>query len=212
MLLGPPQRERKVWRRLPDRPCWATFLWYSFWLTIEWVVVYGGANWIAGLHSYRVRLNLDFERQIPFMPESAVVYLSLFPMLWISPFVLRSPKRLRPFAVALAWLIALSGLGFLLLPSKQVGSLPKVTGVNGAVIRFADLINLTYNYLPSLHVGMAVVCAYAYSRRSPQKLAVFFWLWAAAIALSTLLTYQHYVADVITGAALGLLVATMLAT
>jgi membrane-associated phospholipid phosphatase len=36
----------------------------------------------------------------------------------------------------------------------------------------------------------------------------FYWLWAAAIAVSTLFTHQHYVADVVTGGALGLLVAS----
>jgi membrane-associated phospholipid phosphatase len=64
-------------------------------------------------------------------------------------------------------------------------------------------MNLDYNLFPSLHVGMATLSATFYSKWSKRPAALFFWLWAAAFAASTLLTRQHYIADVLGGALLG---------
>jgi membrane-associated phospholipid phosphatase len=176
-------------------------------LTLEWIVVYGGANWIAGMHRYRISLETVVDQHIPFVALASFVYLSLFPLLWLAPFRLRSPEQLRRLAVGLGWLIFLSGVGFLILPCQAASALPKVNGWGSEAFRLADQINLTHNYLPSLHVGMAVVCAHAYGHRAAQTTAAAFWLWATAIALSTLVTHQHFLVDVATGGILGAVVA-----
>jgi membrane-associated phospholipid phosphatase len=170
-------------------------------------VVYGGTNWITGLHNYRIQLETSVDRQIPFSPAMAIVYLSLFPMLWLSPFILQTPMRVKSFAQALALLIAISGIGFLLLPTEPIHVSEVPNGVAGEVFRFADWINLTHNSFPSLHVGMAVLCASRYSQSAPSVAAVLIWLWAMSIAISTLFTHQHNLADVVAGSALGLIAA-----
>ena len=190
-----------------DAGHWRVYLLCSLWLTIEWIVVYGGANWITGLHDYRVDLHTALDSQIPFVPAAAIIYLSLFPLLWSSALVLHTPQQIRSFARAIAILFALSGLGFLIVPARQLYEVPSGPSTNGLAFQLADWINLTYNSIPSLHVGMAVVCAYFYSRLTPQMAAVGWWAWAMAIALSTLLTHQHYIVDVATGGALGFIVA-----
>jgi membrane-associated phospholipid phosphatase len=195
--------------QMPSRPLLWHFVRETAWVTCLWFVVYGGANWLTRLHDYRVRLWTEVDLAIPFVPAAAMVYLSLFPMLWISPIVLRSRGELHSFAKALTWLIMVSGIGFLLLPGDKAFPEQTPDGFVGELFTFADRMNMSFNYLPSLHVGMAVVCAYAYSRTVSRSLVAIFWLWAAAIALSTLLTHQHYVADVASGGVLGLLVATI---
>lgn len=194
--------------KMPDRALLIAFLRESAWVTCIWLVVYGGASWITSLHQYRVRLWTDRELTIPLVPAAAVVYLSLFPLLWLAPWVLHTREQLRSFAKSLAWLIVLSGVGFLLLPSDRAYPPPVLTGFFGAIYAVADRLNLNFNYLPSLHVGMATVCAYTYGRAAPATSLVF-WLWAAAIAVSTLLMHEHYLIDVATGAALGYLVVTI---
>jgi membrane-associated phospholipid phosphatase len=189
----------------PNRAVWRTFVQCSAWLTLEWVIVYGGANWIAGLHSYRVPLETAMDRQIPFVPQASFIYLSLFPMLWLAPFRLQTPGELRRFAAALGWLIAIAGIGFLVLPSQAVRSTPSVAGISGPIFQFADWINLSFNYLPSLHVGMAVVCARAYASLTSPMLTTGFSLWAAAIIVSTLLTHQHFIVDIVVGVACGMI-------
>lgn len=192
--------------RWPTPTLWSVFLARGALLVLLWIVVYGGADFLAVQHAYRVRLHFDFELQIPLWPQFAAVYLSLFPMLWLSPFVLHEEDQLRQFATSLGWLIAISGIGFVLMPSIPAYDPPVVTGRSQAVFGLADYLNLDFNMLPSLHVGMAVLCAATYSRGTGRTAMVCFWTWAIAISASTLVTHQHHIADVVTGAALAVCV------
>jgi len=208
MPLGPPNLRKNSHIRWLRRSVWRVFYRWSVCLCVEWVAIYCGANWITRLHGHRVTLRTDFDFTLPFVPSAAIVYLSLFPMLWLAPFVLYSPARLRAFARALAILILISGIGFVFLPAEPIDEISIGTHPFGGVFQFADWLNLTYNYFPSLHVGMAVVCAVSFSRTARPTAAIFYWPWAVTIALATLLTHQHYVVDVIAGGALGAIVAT----
>jgi membrane-associated phospholipid phosphatase len=172
-----------------------------------WLLIYGGANWITGLHGYRASLQTQLDSMLPFLPAAVIVYLSLFPMLWLSPLVLRSPDQLRLFARALAIVIVTSGVGLILVPAEPIDAHPTETHAFRTAFQFADRLNLTHNYFPSLHVAMAMTCAVCYGRLVAPHVAIVFWLWAGAIALATLLTRQHYVVDVLVGGALGAAVA-----
>jgi len=207
MISGPNNLPQNAGTSSADAGRWRVYLLCTLWLTIEWIVVYAGANWITGLHEYRVNLHTALDAQIPFVPATAIIYLSLFPMLWLSALVLHTPQQIQSFARAIGVLIAISGLGFLVVPAQQLYEVQSGPGTNGFAFLLADWINLTYNSLPSLHVGMAVVCAYFYSSLTSRTAAVGWWAWATAIALSTLLTHQHYIVDVATGGALGFIVA-----
>jgi membrane-associated phospholipid phosphatase len=209
MIPNPRQSTKAGWICCPDYRCWSPFVVCGGWLILEWIVVYGGADWVTELHTYRIELQTSFDRQIPFRPEMAIVYLSLFPMLWLSPFILQTPVRMKSFARALAVLIALSGIGFLLLPTEPIRVTIVSNRLASKIFRFADWINLTHNNFPSLHVGMAVLCANSYSQSAPPVAIILVWSWALSIALSTLYTHQHYLSDVVAGIVLGLIVATL---
>jgi membrane-associated phospholipid phosphatase len=172
-------------------------------LTALWLAVYGGASWIASLHTYRVRLWTDAELAIPFIPAASAIYLSLLPMLWLSPLVIPGRIGLRKLSKAIAVAILISGPGFILLPSVPGYPPQNSAGVEGAIFRFADKLNLEYNMCPSLHVSMAVAAAYTYALHSPLRAKCFWWSWAAAIMVSTLLTHQHHVIDALAGAVVG---------
>jgi membrane-associated phospholipid phosphatase len=146
---------------------------------------------------------------MPFYPGVAIIYLSLSPLLWLSVFMLQTREQLKSFAKGLAWLIVVSGIGFLLLPGEDVRTRTVGTDFFDQIYVCADWINMSNNYLPSLHVGMAILCAGVYSRTASLKTSVLIWLWAAAIALSTLLMHEHYLADVITGGVLGYSIANL---
>lgn len=191
----------------PSRVIWIAFAKYIVLIQLLWLVVYGGADWVAASHSYRVRLHLDFELGIPLIPASSIVYLSLFPLLWLSPFVLHTTMLLHGFAKALASLIVLSGIGFLVLPSQPAYELSEATGPFAEIFHFMDSVNLSHNMCPSLHVGMAAVCAYFYSCVLARKYAVVICIWAFAIALSTLFAHEHHLVDVIAGGIVGYLIA-----
>jgi membrane-associated phospholipid phosphatase len=199
-------KSAESWVRWPNSQCWIAFVSYGLPLTILWLVVYGGSCWITSLHPYRVHLETDADLAMPFVPAAAVVYLSLFPLIWLAPFVLQTPERLRSFARVLAVLFIVSGVGFVLIPSEEVRSTPSVDGAVGSIFRFADWINLSYNNLPCLHAGMAVACAWFYSQHKGAAARVLVWLWVLAISASTLLTHQHYLIDVAAGAGLAALI------
>lgn len=185
----------------------ALFLYEWMRVNLVWFVVYSGMSYLTRWHAYRVRLWTEIDMRIPFVPDASLVYLSLFPMLWLSALVLDTRTRLRSFANALTGLILLSGAGFLLFPCDDARAMETNSVTMRPWFRFADQVNLSHNYLPSLHVGMAVVCAYTYSQFAALKMRTIYWCWAIAIGASTLVTHQHYLADVVTGAALGYFVA-----
>jgi membrane-associated phospholipid phosphatase len=70
-------------------------------------------------------------------------------------------------------------------------------------VRFFKWLALAHNLVPSLHVALSVVCVAVYARRAGLPGKMLLWLWAGVIAASTLLLHQHYLLDVLTGAALG---------
>jgi membrane-associated phospholipid phosphatase len=180
----------------------AVFARETFWVSVLWLVVYGGSSWIASLHTYRVRLWTDAELAIPFLPAASAVYLSLLPMVWLSPLVLRSTSELKKLSKAITVAIVVSAPGFILLPSVPAYP-PHRPDAEGSIFRFADAVNMQYNMCPSLHVAMAVAAAYIYAAQSPRRVKCFWWVWAAAISVSTLLTHQHHIIDALAGAAVG---------
>jgi membrane-associated phospholipid phosphatase len=190
----------------PTTPVWIAFFKYAALVQILWLLVYGGADWIASLHDYRVKLHYDLELAIPFHPAAAVVYWSVLPLMWLSPFVLGSVTELRKFMVALAVVICVCGIGFLSLPSVPAYRPADVTGPFAPIFYLADRVNLTHNMCPSLHVAMAALAASAYSQKLGRLAAMVICLWTAAIALSTLFCHQHHLIDVVTGAAIGYLI------
>jgi membrane-associated phospholipid phosphatase len=171
-------------------------------------VVYGGASWVTEQRSTRFDFSTPLDAKIPFVPTAAIAYLLLMPLLWAAPIMLRTPAAIRQFAKSLQILILLSGIGFLLLPSNDPIVPTTLGGLEGLVFNFADAINLKHNLFPSLHVGMAVVCAHAYGQHLSPLATCLCWAAATGIALATLLTYQHYIADVVAGGATGWLVAS----
>lgn len=203
--LGPiDKRPTQAIFQIPSSPLWRLFILEVAGLSCLWLLVYGGANWIAGLHHYRVKLWSEKELTIPFIPAAAIVYLSLFPMLWLSPFVLHTADRLRAFGKIIALTIVISGIGFVVFPFEAAYPTQRVDGLVGGIFHFADFINLRYNMLPSLHVAMATACAYAYGTGNGTAARLFWGTWALAIASSTLVTHQHHVIDVVVGGILGL--------
>ena len=195
---------------MKDEPFWGWPGWQHLGLTLVltallsawWVLVYGGANYVAEQHTYRVRLHLDAELHVPFVPAAVLGYMSLYPLLWAAPFILRERRDLIAFAATLAAVTGVAGLCFLLLPADSFFPKPPPMGVWEGLIRFAKELALAHNWAPSLHVALSVVCIVIYARRAPGPVAAILWTWSLVIAVSTVLLHQHYLIDIVTGYAL----------
>ena len=174
--------------------------------TLWFLLVYGGCDVITAHRRARVRIHLDWELNLPFIPEAVLFYMSIYLLFVAGPFILRQRRELLALAVALNVAVLAAGVGFLLVPAR-LGFRPQTDlGMFPGLFRLADRLNLTYNLVPSLHVALSVICIAAYAPRAGPTGKVLLWLWAVAIALSTVLTQQHHIVDILTGWALGLVV------
>jgi membrane-associated phospholipid phosphatase len=131
--------------------------------------------------------------------------MSIYALFLAAPFVIRQRNDFFALSMTLNLMVLVSGFCFLAIPAQLAFAPPKDLGAFPGLFRFADRLNLTYNLVPSLHVALGVLCIAAFSAKAGNLGKVLLWLWAVAIALSTLLTHQHHVVDVVAGAALALL-------
>ena len=170
-------------------------------VTVWFALVYGGADWLTANRSLRIPVHTSWELAIPLMPGWVSVYMSIYLVFLAAPLALPTVRQIRALALAECLLILVAGVCFLLLPSELAyPPLPSDLGVWTGLFGVADWLNRDYNLAPSLHVALTVICVSAYAYRAK----LFWWSWAALVAVSTVLTHQHHLFDVVTGWALGL--------
>jgi membrane-associated phospholipid phosphatase len=148
---------------------------------------------------------LALDRLIPLAPAWAVVYGALYAFLIVLPVLVVQQEELirrTVWAYLTVWIAAY--VSFLLYPT--IAPRPDtVTGDGFAAwgLRFLYDADPPYNCFPSLHVAHSFVSALACHRVS-RRLGFAAIGCASLVAVSTLLTKQHYVADVIAGILLAL--------
>jgi membrane-associated phospholipid phosphatase len=164
-------------------------------------LVFYGCDLLTTRRASRIRVHLDAELSIPFVPAMTAVYMSIYLLFLAAPFMLRTRREFRSAVITLATMIGIAGASFLLVPARL--AFPPATaedaGIWADVYLLADRLNLTYNLVPSLHVALTVACVAIFSRRASASGRAVLWVWAIAVAASTLLTHQHHVLDVVAG-------------
>lgn len=190
----------------PDRRTFCTFAWVALAGACWFVLIFGGTDLVTSRRTWRVPIHFDAERQIPFVPAAVWIYMTMYALFLMAPFVLRSPRRLMALGATHATIVLVAGVGFFLVPAELVYP-PTIGspdgGVTAALYRFADWLNLDYNLLPSLHVALSVSCVAVYAPRANRTGRLVMWSWAIAVALSTIFTHFHHVLDAVSGFALG---------
>ena len=175
-------------------------------LTLAFFAIYGGADLLTELHDYRVNLHMDWELQVPLVPSMMLFYTSLYPACVLLPLAIRTRPELWAVVWVLVAMTAVGGVVFLACPGRAAWATPTDVQLGDwrVLYRTVDTINLRHNYCPSLHVAWAVVIAEVTSRRHGTLARILTGCWAAGVAISTMLTHQHYLVDVVTGLVLGL--------
>lgn len=181
------------------------FAWVLSAANAAWfVMVYGGCDWLTAHRTLRVPIHLPIELSIPLIPGAALVYMSIYLLFLAGPFIVRERHQFTALIRALALATLIGGLGFLLVPSRAAFAPAGDLGMWAGLFHSADRLNLDYNMVPSLHVAFSVCCIAAFARYAAPPGRALLWAWAVAIALSTLLTHQHHVVDVVSGWGVGL--------
>lgn len=170
-------------------------------VAVWFAVLYGGADLVMRGATDLPSVLTPWDERLPFWPSFAVLYLSVTPFLCLPLVVLPDRIGLKVLAVTLMVEIAVGALIFVTFP---VADPHFPSGPHPAPLRFADMINLDLNNLPSLHVALTVTTFLAI-RSSLGRAQVPVALWAALIVLSTLVTRQHDLVSVAAGVILAAL-------
>ncbi|HXI72545.1 MAG TPA: phosphatase PAP2 family protein [Verrucomicrobiae bacterium] len=174
--------------------------WFAF--------VFVGANWATAQRVTRVRVHFDAELQIPLIPSFTLIYMSIYGLFLVAPFVLRTRREITSLAIAQAITILVAGICFLLIPARLAfaPAADSQLGIWRGMFRYADRLNLDYNLVPSLHVALSIVCIELFASHANFAGKTLLRAWGVLIAAATVLTHQHHLVDALTGFLLALAV------
>ena len=180
-------------------PRFATALSTSITLSLLFLIVYGGCNWITARRANIPTFYFEWERGIPFMPFFILPYMSIDLFFVAAPFLCRTGRELSVLAKRIAFVIVVAGICFLLLPLRFAFPRPHADGWLGATFDWFRGMDGPFNLLPSLHAALMLILADVYFRRTSGMLRSAIMLWFVLIALSPVFTYQHHLIDIVGG-------------
>jgi membrane-associated phospholipid phosphatase len=175
-------------------------------LSLMFALIYGGMNWLTSLRSDVGQLYFDWElRFIPLVPAMIVPYSSLDVMFLLAFFICRDRVELRSLSLRLALALLIAGLCFLIVPLKIGFVRPELTGVFGWMFHTLHGLDKPFNLAPSLHIAIGIIVAMVFVPKARGVWRGVLVAWFMLIGVSTLLTWQHHLIDVVAGALLGII-------
>ncbi len=148
------------------------------------------------------------DREVPFLPYSVFIYISEYFYFGFVYFLLRNTDNLNKYLYSFFVLQLVSCSIFFLYPTTYPREnfpvptdLPQWVQSTWTWLRTVDAPG---NCFPSLHVSSVFLSAFVFWTDGQKKLFWIFLVWSTAIALSTLTTKQHYLADIISGLSLAI--------
>ena len=165
-------------------------------LSLLFLVVYGGCNWITSLRGDVGTWYFEWERHIPFVPLMILPYMSIDAFFLTAPFLCRDEAELRTLARRSSFAIVAAGVCFLLFPLRFAFDRPEASGWLGAIFDAFRGLDQPFNLFPSLHITLRTILADLYVRRTAGVLRGATHVWFSLIGFSTVLTYQHHIVDV----------------
>lgn len=178
---------------------WGSAAWTAALMSGFFVVGYGACN-----HLTRVRPDVgvwafDWERHCPVVPAMIVPYWSIDLLFVIAPFLCRTREEVAVHRRRLGFVIAGGLLGFLLIPLQFAFPRPQVDGAFAGWFAGLHALDQPHNLFPSLHIALRTVLADIYARHVPRPWRWVTHGWFSLVGISTLLTWQHHLVDVVGG-------------
>ena len=168
-------------------------------LSILFLVVYSGCNWITTHRNHVGSLYFQWEHAIPFVPFLILPYMSIDLFFVAAPFLCRTEGELRIFSRRVAGAILIAGLCFLLFPLRFAFPRPHADGWLGAIFDWFRGMDAPFNLLPSLHAALLLILVDVYARKFRSVWLIAVMVWFVLIGLSPVFTYQHHVIDIAGG-------------
>jgi membrane-associated phospholipid phosphatase len=151
-----------------------------------------------------------FERSIPLIPWTIFVYVSEY-WLFVSAYIIFDDELNRNrFIWCYFGVLLIGAFFFVLLPTTYPRvDYPLPTDISALTYRVFTALRAAddpSNCFPSMHVACCYITAFSFlpKEESRFKFRLYF-VWATAVALSTLSTKQHYIVDVAGGITLALI-------
>jgi membrane-associated phospholipid phosphatase len=171
----------------------------SIGLSVLFLIVYSGCNWITARRANVGTFFFEWERNIPFVPFFILPYMSIDLFFVTAPFLCRTERELSILAKRIATAIIIAGACFLVFPLRFAFPRPHADGWLGIVFDWFRGIDAPYNLLPSLHAALMLILADVYFRNTRGLIRVAIVVWFLLIALSPVFTYQHHLIDIAGG-------------
>jgi membrane-associated phospholipid phosphatase len=168
-------------------------------LSVLFLIVYGGCNWITARRANVGTFYFEWERTIPFVPVFILSYMSIDVFFVVAPFLCRTNRELSVLAKRIAAATILAGTCFLLFPLRFAFPRPHADGWLGAIFNWFRGLDAPHNLLPSLHAAFTLILLDLYFRKTRGFTRVTIMFWFVLIALSPVLTYQHHLIDIVGG-------------
>ncbi len=154
-----------------------------------------------------VQLSLPIDANIPLYPPAVVPYLLgtlLFVTFPILTALFIKPREFDAYAISVLTATIISYLVYLIFPTFVTR--PEITSDDffSKVIVLLYQADRSFNAAPSGHTFYSLISCLYVCRWLPRYKIIWIIL-AAAIIVSTLFTWQHYILDVVGGLALGIL-------
>ncbi len=172
---------------------------FSAGLSILFLIVYGGCNWITSRRADVGTIFFEWERGIPFVPFFILPYMSIDLFFIAAPFLCRRDRELSSLAKRITAAIIVAGICFLLLPLRFAFGRPQTDGWLGAVFDWFRGMDAPHNLLPSLHAALTLILVDVYFRHTRGLVRIATMTWFVLMALSPVLTFQHHVIDIVGG-------------
>src|SRR5262249_10563204 len=149
-------------------------------------------------------LRTRLDDAIPFWPWTSWCYLPFYAAIFIIAIVGFHSRFLFDRALrAVALVMFVGALGHLFIRAEYPRPVlsPPYAGLSATFMAWVQRIDRPGNVFPSLHVAQTSMLAFILYRDRP-RLGLIAIIMGAMLALSTLTTKQHFIADVISGYAL----------
>jgi membrane-associated phospholipid phosphatase len=182
-------------------PGWAA---KSIWLAVL-LLLYLAYFLLNNARGHIHSLEMTVDDRIPLVPAFVFPYLSIYALLVISVWrFLRAETRVFTIAaLAISLDLALSYLVFLFYQTQVERPVMLGSDISSSILSWVYSVDKPFNAFPSLHTSISTLLALLWWRTG-SRIRPIIALWAALIIASTLLTKQHYIADVPGGIAVAL--------
>jgi len=138
----------------------------------------------------------------PFIPQTIWIYASEIPFFLTVYFLSKNLENTNKYLYAFFFLQLVSVAIFVIYPTTYPRDLfpltEKLDPFTFSLFGSLRVTDAPTNCLPSLHVSSCYLSSFVFLKEQQKKFPLFF-IWASAIAISTLTTKQHYIIDVIVG-------------